>query len=268
MVTKIKIALTGFDLMPPFVGDAKLTAKLLASARETFEIASLLSVTQGDVKAFERNFAQLRPYYFDFASLMPPSHHQWAIVGLNLMNLLTANRISDFHAEIELLSVPAHTAADHAASASSSSSSSASLSSSASSLQHARKALTNEYVAFPVQLEQYLMEGSYNKVLKARGDVPMSYYSFFMENLVNTVRERLAVCTEKAYDSLSVAEVQQLLKFNSSAEVTEFAKQRDWNVSNDGIISFPKVDASRIELPSHKLLQQTIGYATELERII
>lgn len=46
--------------------------------------------------------------------------------------------------------------------------------------------LGNSY--FPVQLEQYMMEGAYNKVLKARDTAPADYYAFFMEQLMSTVR--------------------------------------------------------------------------------
>ena len=39
-----------------------------------------------------------------------------------------------------------------------------------------------------IQLEQWLMEGTYNKVLEARSNVPDPSYAHFMEKLLDTIR--------------------------------------------------------------------------------
>ena len=44
------------------------------------------------------------------------------------------------------------------------------------------------YIRFPIELEQFMMEGSYNKVLKARSEVPSDSYSLFVDILLGTVR--------------------------------------------------------------------------------
>jgi len=46
----------------------------------------------------------------------------------------------------------------------------------------------NLYIKHPLQLEQYLMEGAYNKLWNARADVPQETYTFFMDILMDTVR--------------------------------------------------------------------------------
>lgn len=48
--------------------------------------------------------------------------------------------------------------------------------------------LENLYIQHPVQLEQHLMEGAYNKLLLAKENVPAESYSFFMNILIETVR--------------------------------------------------------------------------------
>ena len=39
-----------------------------------------------------------------------------------------------------------------------------------------------------MSLEQYIMEGSYNKVLLAKGNVPAESFTYFIDILLNTVR--------------------------------------------------------------------------------
>ena len=39
-----------------------------------------------------------------------------------------------------------------------------------------------------MSLEQYIMEGSYNKVLLAKGNVPAESFNYFIDILLNTVR--------------------------------------------------------------------------------
>jgi hypothetical protein len=46
----------------------------------------------------------------------------------------------------------------------------------------------SEHIQLVIQLEQWLMEGAYNKVLNARTHVPDQAYSYFMEKLLSTVR--------------------------------------------------------------------------------
>ena len=51
-----------------------------------------------------------------------------------------------------------------------------------------REIQNNVYIKHPVNLEQYIMEGSYNKVILAKGNVPAESFKFFMEILLDTVR--------------------------------------------------------------------------------
>lgn len=57
---------------------------------------------------------------------------KYELLGLNLLWLLTQNRVAEFHTELELLSP--------------------------NDIQN------NVFIHYPVSLEQHLMEGSYNKV--------------------------------------------------------------------------------------------------------
>ena len=53
------------------------------------------------------------------------------------------------------------------------------------------------YIKHPVSLEQYIMKGSYNIVLLAKGNGPAESYNFFIDILMDTVRNEIASCLEK-----------------------------------------------------------------------
>ena len=85
---------------------------------------------------------------------------------------------------------------------------------------------TNEHIKFPAQLEQHIMEGSYNRVLSAKQDGTHAQEGmYFMDMLVDTVREEIATCSEKAYASISAAELQSMLMLGSEAELREYADE-------------------------------------------
>ena len=85
-------------------------------------------------------------------------------MGLNLLCLLSQNRVAEFHTELERLSP---------------------------------EELKNVYIEQPIRLEQYIMEGSYNKVLLLRNNVPAESFKFFLDILLVTVRNEMASCMEK-----------------------------------------------------------------------
>eukprot|EP00128_Syssomonas_multiformis_P004754 Colp12_sorted_trinity150504_noHs@11942 len=155
--------------------------------------------------------------------------------GLNLLKLLSQNRIAEFHTELELLD--------------------------ASHLHD------NIYIKHPVALEQYLMEGSYNKIMLARNNVPAPSYVFFIDELMGTIRNEIADCSEKAYTSLPFADARKILYLSSSEEVTAFAQQRGWNLVG-GAFVFESAVRDTNEVPSTKLILQNLNYARELEKIV
>ena len=67
--------------------------KQLLLARETLELAALVSIAAKDEKSFERHATQVRTYYTDYAHLLPESERKWPILGLNLLFLLSQNRM-------------------------------------------------------------------------------------------------------------------------------------------------------------------------------
>lgn len=126
------------------------------------------------------------------------------------------------------------------------------------------------YIKHVIDLELYLMEGSYNKLRAAREKVPGAEYVVFMDILMDTVREEIADCSEKAYTKLSLAEAQKVLFLNSINETKEYIAKRKWKLVDGGLIRFEKKQhvSETFEETSKSLIAKTLEYAKEMERII
>jgi len=240
LMGQIKVAMLDFSSLPPAVVESPSATQQqeLLLAREVLEHGALLSIKTMEIPAFERYVAQLKIYYSDCAASMPESTRQFPILGLNLLRLLAQNRIAEFHTELEL--IPAEVQA------------------------------TNVYIKYPAQLEQHIMEGSYNKVLSAKQDGVFSQEGmYFMDQLVDTVRDEIAECSAKAYATIAAPDLQSLLMLTSQAELVDFVEQRGWRIDGS-TVSFSAMDEEPTaqKLPSAQLIQQTLSYAKELERIV
>ena len=123
-------------------------------------MGALWSIRSKDVPSFDRYFSQLRPIYNDYRDVLPPSPREYPLVGLNLIRLLTQNRIADFHTTLESLRLPPDAAEK------------------------------NPYIQHPVNVERWLMEGSYSKVWNAREEAPAEEYRLFVDSLMGTIRYR------------------------------------------------------------------------------
>ncbi|KAK3258309.1 hypothetical protein CYMTET_32642 [Cymbomonas tetramitiformis] len=237
LLSSLKVKLTEFTSLPPFFEDTPTAPKELMIAREVLEHAVLLSVKLEDQAMFERQFAQLKTFYTDTRHLLPASQQEYPIMGLNFLRLLVQNRTAEFHTEMELLS---------------------------------QESLQNVYIKHAIALEQFLMEGAYNKVIAARRDVPAESYNYFMDLLMTTVRDEVAASCEKAYPTLSVASAKEMMSFDSESDLMEYAEERGWVVA-DGCLKF-LVDVNQEltskDIQSTHLINQMLSYAKELERIV
>jgi len=233
LLAQLKVQLTRFDFL--LLGGTDTA--LFVITREILENAVLLSIKEKDSEAFERDFAQLKAYYTDSRNAaVGESERKYPLLGCNLLRLLALDRLAEFHTELELIPIQLH--------------------------------LSNVYIRHSIQLEQFLMEGSYNKIFAAQRTVPAEYYAHFMQLLMGTVRSQIAASIEKAYTSLRMSDAEKLLRLQSRAELLEFMKQRKW-LAKDDIIEFVHEDKSKKQtIPAMELIHQTLSYAKELERII
>ena len=134
--------------------------QLLSLARHTLETGALLSIRDQDPDAFTRYYQQLIPFYeFPSSSFKPSGDGQRSkITSLYLLLLLTKGDYAGFHTVLEGLEVE----------------------------NHGRKGESLEqdrYIGYPVKLERWLMEGSYDRVWAAtKGDgMPGEEFGVFSE---------------------------------------------------------------------------------------
>lgn len=181
--------------------------------------------------------AQAKTYYVDFATVIPPSGRQNLILGLNLMRLMAQNRIGEFHTELEL--VPSDARED-------------------------------TYIKYALKLENCLMEGSYSKIREEGISAPHPSFNFFVDNLMITVREEIADCSQKAYTSLAADSAMRMMSIASEEELQEFCEGRKWRLEG-GFIYFSAKDAGKgdvEQIPSSEMIKRSLVYARELEQII
>ena len=159
LLSKAKLALLSLNALVPTPTTAP---HLLALARETLELGALYSIRLQHPEAFTRYFQQLQPFYelpqSSFDSKDDKSQRS-KITGLYLLLLLTKGDYAGFHTVLEGLEVEAGS-------------------------DSARGELEKDtYVQYPVKLEQWLMEGSYDRVWSAtkREGVPSEEFGVFSE---------------------------------------------------------------------------------------
>ena len=214
-------------------------------AASALEKGVLLSVADEDLDSFARNVSQLKSYYslLTQSSVTPASSNEKChILGLNLMYLLVENNLSEFHSELEFIA-------------------------------HDNTQSTSKYITFPINIERQLMVGSYDEVLQAFKSIPDPSYQFFIDNLLQTVRDSIADCVEVSYKSLKTKDAVEIMKFDSLDDLMEYVKEcrDDWIVDEGkGELCFQPADSGSkaSDIPSKKLIAQTLSYATELERIV
>ena len=155
LLTKAKRQLLELNALLP---SSTTPPKLLSLARRTLEIGALLSIRLREPDAFTRYFQQLLPFYeVPDSSFEGNSGGQRSkVTGLYLLLLLTKGDYAGFHTVLEGLEV-----------------------------EHEGKGglQGDEYIQYPVMLERWLMEGSYDRVWGAtkREGVPSEEFGVFSE---------------------------------------------------------------------------------------
>ncbi|OZJ03300.1 hypothetical protein BZG36_02279 [Bifiguratus adelaidae] len=212
--------------------------ELLTLARDVLETGAYLSLRAKDVAAFERYIAQLNTFYTDYSKLLPPSKNMYHLIGLNLLRFLSQNKLSEFHTALEVIDPD--------------------------------ELHKNPHIKQAVDLEQYLMEGSYNKVWNTRSSISGEEFALFHDILIATIRNEIAGCSEKAYDALPLQDAATLLFFKSLEELLNFANERGWeiNPAEQKIFFNATNTTENAGIPQDKIIRQTLTYARELERIV
>uniref|UniRef100_R4FNT0 Putative 26s proteasome regulatory complex n=1 Tax=Rhodnius prolixus TaxID=13249 RepID=R4FNT0_RHOPR len=215
LLDELKIALTHLIFLP--TSNSAASQKELLIARDILEIGAQWSIATKNIPSFERYMAQLKCYYLDYKDHLPESAYKYQLLGLNLLLLLSQNRVAEFHTELELLP--------------------------------SDQIQSNVYVRHPLSLEQYLMEGNYNK---------------------KTIRNEIAGCLEVAYKKISSSDATRMLNLANLSALKEYAAKKHWVVGKDNYYYFAPEDKKKSDeaLPSKELVTQAMEYARELEMIV
>ncbi len=154
LLSKAKLALLQLNALVP---SPQIPQHTLALARETLELGALVSIRLQDPPSFTRYFQQLQPFYdLPEHSLSREGSQKSKITGLYLLLLLSQGDYAGFHTLLESLEV----------------------------VEAGGKGLEEDkFVQYPVKLEQWLMEGSYDRVWGATKNerAPSEEYGVFSE---------------------------------------------------------------------------------------
>ncbi|PAA76103.1 hypothetical protein BOX15_Mlig026115g2 [Macrostomum lignano] len=231
----LKLSLLSNSFLPESQSGASQQELLIA--RNTLEIGALHAISSENVATFERYLSQLKCYYFDYKGQLPQSPYEHELLGLNLLYLLCESRLADFHSELERLS---------------------------------EKQMESVYIRHPVSMEQYLMEGSYNKVFLSKSNVPSERYNLFMNILLNTTRDEIAKCMEASYERIEQREAQRMLFFESLEAMERYRQGRGWQLAEqtrEFVFQQDQSDAHK-RFPSERVANTMLQYAAELEKIV
>lgn len=154
LLSKAKLALLNLKSLTP---SPSVSQSVLALARETYEQGALFAIRARNPDAFTRYVQQLQPFYE-----LPPNRlpvnvaERNKVTGLSLLLLLTQGKYAEFHSELESLANREGGGGDVEG---------------------------DRYLGYPIRLERWLMEGSYDRVWKAMksSEVPCDEYSVFSE---------------------------------------------------------------------------------------
>ncbi|KAF3059547.1 26S proteasome regulatory subunit rpn12 [Daldinia childiae] len=258
LLSKAKIQLLQLKAATPGApGSTGVSPQNLALARDVYEQGALFSIRARNPDAFTRYVSQLQPFYELPATAAGGERNK--VTGLYLLLLLTQGRYAEFHSELETLSTRAKESG-------------------------AGEIEGDRFLGYSINLERWLMEGSYDRVWKAlkSREVPSEEYGVFSEILTSQIRSEIASSSERAYPSLPLSSTKSLLFLDSEGAVVDFARHRGW-VVRDGNIYFPtsaatvdgepinvasEADAGEEKEFSRMVIENALGYARELETIV
>jgi hypothetical protein len=155
LLSKAKIALLNINALIP---QEKTSRKHLQLAREALELGAIISIRLKDTVSFTRYFQQLQPFYALPGSTLPKDGGNASkVTGLYLLLLLSEGDYAGFHTLLETLEVAA--------------------------AQDGHKLEDDQFIQYPIRLEQALMEGSYDRVWgeTKKERVPSEEFGLFTE---------------------------------------------------------------------------------------
>lgn len=262
LLNSIKIQLIENELLVPNLNkitDSNYVNDLIIS-RSILEIGALTSINLEEFEKFENYLQQLRVFYFNSVNneQLSKSINKNKLISLYLLLLLSKGDIVKFHTEYEFLNV------------------------------HLKNIDNDIYISYPIKLENWLLEGYYNKAMelilnnKSEEKLKLKEFNIFNKTLQLAIRTEISRLIEKTYKELPILNAKNLLFLNNEKDVEYFINENNWKCER-GVLYFPKDEAdskfNNIALNeeeeeyenlsnSERLVKNTLKYAIEIDSII
>ena len=121
------------------------------------------------------------------------------------------------------------------------------------------------------------MEGNYKHIFNIKSDVKnLPHYNYYLEKFDDAIKFQIARSAEKSYESLKINDALSLLMLKSFNELNQFIKndaetvedrEIDWKLTNDRLFFIP-INKEKTTIPSHRVIDNTVRMAVEIEKII
>uniref|UniRef100_A0A3B0N5X5 26S proteasome regulatory subunit, putative n=1 Tax=Theileria annulata TaxID=5874 RepID=A0A3B0N5X5_THEAN len=228
-----------------------LTRDHLLKMRKFFELYSLVCLELNDTEGFKCAYSQLHPLYFDFSHLLDRSERMCHILSMWMLHLVSENKIGDLYMLLER--IPEDLKKD-------------------------------EKIQFVINLDRLMMEGNLGKLLDLN-DNSNEYYRI----IAATYRNKIASSMELSYKQLDMDYIIKTLKLKNLQELLDFISYYNqyklqsgrlltrnfnldsnsipWKVMDDCVI-FQNESVVKHKIPSKELLNNSLKYLTDLEKIV
>lgn len=207
----------------------------LKTAMNGLEIGAQIAINIADLNMFDRVICQLKQYYLvkNIAKLSKKRQH---LMGLYLMYLLTENRLGDFHVEIELLSFDD---------------------------------LENKFIKYPINIEQFMMEGSYEKIKKLKNELPDKTYLALTNKLEETVRNEIGASLQAVHNKINLGDALKMLSINDKNTLSQYIKTQklEWRIDGD-ILHFSSQKQKQQTIDAVTTIQDMLQFTSNIETIV
>ena len=211
--------------------------ELPQSDREMFrtilEYDAFLSIRMHNLKEFERAMAQLKCYYFSERSL-PESPKMPLLLAVHLVHLLACKKLVDFNVELQLVGSVVG---------------------------------SNPFVDYAVDLHQSVIDNSFARLFQLENAPPSELFNQFTADLLNSARNNHADSIQRAYRSVTIADLSKLLYFTTIDEARRFAENRKWKLSDDGeSVEFGDNDEARAR-GAREMLGRSVDLSVQISAL-
>ncbi|BFU18515.1 proteasome regulatory subunit, putative [Entamoeba histolytica HM-1:IMSS-B] len=158
-------------------------------------------------------------------------------IALQLLTLLAQNSLAEFHIQIESLQQEAH---------------------------------YNNNIKQVISMEQFFIEGRYNRVLEGVQSLQLGDISSLLPLLKQTLVEAVAATIETAYHILPIDYTKKVLMISNDSEFNEVVANHQWKIEGNQIIfELPKVDKKKEEtLSSFENISDSLSLIKEMDEMM